>query len=625
MTIRLKKYVLLHVFLFATINFLFAQRQMEALDRGVVAIYKGNHHYFVSWRVLGTDAPDVAFNVYRKSGDEQPVKINAKPITGATCIIDSTAKETKVNTWFVKSIINKKEQTEKGEFTIAANAEEKPYLSIPLKNITGYVPNDLSVGDLDGDGQYDFILHQSGRGRDNSSAGLTDSPIFQAYKSDGTFLWEINLGKNIREGAHYTQFMVYDLDGDGIAEFACKTADGTTDGKGKVIGDAQADWRDTLNKRAPIYGKILSGPEFLTIFSGKTGEALATVDYIPSRGDIGVWGGVGGNGGNDRTGNRVDRFTACVAYLDGQRPSLVMGRGYYGRTVLAAFDFREGKLSSRWVFDSKDGKNPFSGMGNHNLSVADVDQDGKDEIVFGAMVVDDNGKGLYSTGLRHGDALHVSDLDPDHPGLEVFGVHEIEEGTTGPGVALYEAATGKILFKAADNEDIGRGVAANIDTTRVGAQMWWSGSPDLYTIKGEKIGLAPRSTNFLIYWDGDLSRELLNGNYIEKYGKGRIFTADGAVSNNGTKSTPALSADILGDWREELILRSADNKELRIYTTTIPTSIRQYTLMHDPHYRLSIAWQNVGYNQPPHTGFYMGKGMKPAPKPFIKIVNYRHP
>lgn len=606
-----------------SVSTLFAQRQMENLDRGVVAIHPAKNHFFISWRVLGTDPTDLAFNLYRKSGNEAAVKLNAKPITGATNFVDSLANDHQSNTWFVKSVLNGKEKEENGSFTLKGNASVKPYISLPLHQIAGYIPNDCSVGDLDGDGQYEIIVHMTGRGRDNSQAGLTDPPIFQAYKLDGTFLWQINLGKNIREGAHYTQFMVYDLDGDGIAEFACKTADGTVDGKGKVIGDPNADWRDTSNVRSKTYGRILKGPEYFTIFSGKTGEALATTAYVPPRGDISAWGGKGGNGGNDSYGNRVDRFTACVAYLDGVHPSVVMNRGYYGRIVMAAWDWRNNKLTSRWVFDTHDSSNPYSGQGNHNLSVADVDGDGKDEIIYGSMVVDDNGKGLYSTGLRHGDAIHVSDLDPTRPGLEVFGIHEIEDGTKGPGVAVYAAEDGKILFKGSIDQDVGRGVADNIDSTRYGAQMWWSGSRDLYTIKGEKIGMAPRSTNFLIYWDGDVTRELLNSNYIEKYGKGRIFTADGAVSNNGTKSTPALSADILGDWREELILQSADNKELRIYSTTIPTQIKQYTLMHDPQYRLSVAWQNVGYNQPPHTSFYMGYGMKPAPKPNIVLVKLK--
>ncbi len=599
-------------------SLLFSQRQMETLDRGIIAV-KEKGHFYIGWRVLGTDPDNLAFNLYRKSGNDQIVKLNEAPILGATNFIDEKANSHENNTWFVKTVQGGIESEAPGSFTIAAESPDKEYLSIPIKQKEGYIPNDVSTADLNGDGKYDLVVHLTGRGKDNSQKGLTDEPVFQAYSLDGTFLWEINLGKNIREGAHYTQFMVYDLDGDGIAEFVCKTADGTTDSQNTVVGDGSKDWRDN-NPDSYTYGKILSGPEYLSVFDGKTGKLINTVDYIPGRGDIGTWGGRGGNGKNDGSGNRVDRFTACIAYLDGVHPSVVMCRGYYGRTVLAAWDFKDKKLTSRWVFDSKDKENPFSGMGNHGLSVADVDNDGRDEIIYGSMCVDDDGKGLYTTGFRHGDALHVSDLDPEIPGLEVFGVHEIEEGTKGPGVTLFSAATGKVLFTDSLDQDVGRGDADNIDSTRVGAQCWWSGSPDLHDIKGAKIGIAPKSTNFLIYWDGDTSREILNSNYVDKYGKGRIFTASGALSNNGSKSTPALSADILGDWREELILRSEDNTELRIYSTTIPTEIRQYTLMHDPQYRLSIAWQNVGYNQPPHTGFYMGNGMKPAPKPNIALV-----
>jgi rhamnogalacturonan endolyase len=588
-----------------------SQRVMENLDRGVIALRQADGKVFVSWRLLGTEKQDLAFNLYRSINAGPFEKLNKEFLQKGTNFTDAFTDTTQPLCYIVKAIENGKETAGSKPFLLKPGT--KNYLSVPLQTPVGYTPNDASVGDLDGDGEYEIVLHQAGRGRDNPSNGFTDPPIFQAYKLDGRLLWTINLGKNIREGAHYTQFMVYDLDGDGKAEIAMKTGDGTIDGKGNVIGDSTKDWRDAN-------GKILKGPEYFTIFSGLTGEALATTAYIPDRYPTDGWGGPGGNGGNDNNGNRVDRFLACVAYLDGKLPSVIMCRGYYGRSVLAAWDFRGGKLTSRWVFDSKNGDNPFSGQGYHTVSVADVDGDGKDEIVYGSMVVDDNGKGLFSTGLRHGDALHVSDLDPSRPGLEVFGVHEIEEKTTGPGAAVYDAATGKILWTGNPNEDAGRGVAENIDPSNPGAEMWWSGSNGLYNMKGEKIGANPPSTNFLIWWDGDLTRELLDGNHIDKYGAGRIFTAQGCTSNNGTKSTPALSADILGDWREELIERTTDNKELRIYSTTIPTDHRMYTLMHDPQYRLSIAWQNVGYNQPPHASFYIGEDMKAAPVPNIILA-----
>lgn len=589
-----------------------AQRLMENLDRGLIAIHQSQGKVFVSWRLLGTEPQDISFNLYRVVGSHKADKLNKKPLTKGTNFTDENVDISQKNTYFVKTVVKGKESDMSKSFTLVANAPVQNYLSIPLQTPEGYTPNDASVGDLDGDGEYEIVLHQTGRGKDNSQDGITDPPIFEAYKMDGTLLWRINLGKNIREGAHYTQFMVYDLDGDGKAEFACKTADGSTDSKGKVIGDANANWQNSV-------GRILEGPEFFTVFDGKTGEALATANYLPSRGDLGGWSGGGGNAGNDRNGNRADRFLACVAYLDGQLPSVIMCRGYYGRTVLAAWDWRGGKLSSRWVFDSENGKNPYSGMGNHNLSVADVDNDGKDEIIFGSMIVDDNGKGLFSTGLGHGDALHVSDLDPDRPGLEVFGIHENKTHATMPGAALYDARTGEVLWRGSENQDVGRGVAADIDPAYKGAEMWWSGSGGLYSAKGEKIGENPSSTNFLIWWDGDLTRELLDGNHIDKYKVGRLFTAENCSSNNGTKSTPTLSADLFGDWREEVILKTNDRKELRIFSTTIPTEYRLPTLMHDPQYRLSIAWQNVGYNQPPHPSYYLGQDMKTPPKANIVV------
>lgn len=587
-----------------------AQRNMEFLNRGMVGLKTTDKSVFLSWRLLGTDDYETAFTLYRQQGDGPKQKLNRTPLIKGTNFLDQTV-DLKQEVIYTLALVQAGKEVEVDKITLTKDQQIQQYLNISLRTPAGYTPGDVSVGDLDGDGSYELIVHQTGIAHDNAHNGITSEPIFQAYQLDGTFLWEINLGKNIREGAHYTQFMVYDLDNDGRAELVCKTADGTRDGLGKIIGNPLADWRDTV-RTSINFGRILTGPEFLTVFDGLTGEAVSTVDYLPGREDLRSWG--------DTNGNRGDRYLAAVAYLDGENPSVIMTRGYYERTALAAWDFKDKKLVSRWVFDTKGRKHPYSGQGYHSLSVADVDQDGRDEIVFGSMVIDDQGKGLYSTGLGHGDALHVGDLDPDRPGLEIFGIHELKGGRKGIGVSLLDAKNGELLFKNAIDQDVPRGVAENIDPNQRGAYLWWLGSKDMYDTKGNMVGVAPGSTNFLIWWDEDLSRELLNSNYIEKYNTGIIFTAEGASSINGTKKTPNLSADILGDWREELILRTNDNQNLRIYTTIIPTDHRIYTLMHDPQYRLSIAWQNVAYNQPPHTGYYLGTGMQTPVKPILKIV-----
>jgi rhamnogalacturonan endolyase len=604
-----------------------AQQQMEFLNRGVYAINQGNGKAFVSWRLLGTEPNDLAFNLYRTT-DNKTVKLNKQPLAAATSFIDESLDTNKVNTYTVKAIEKGKEQKADKGFTLNPNA--KSYLSIALQTPTGYTPNDASVGDMDGDGEYEIVLHQTGRAKDNSQKGITDPPIFQCYKLDGTKLWQLNLGKNIREGAHYTQFMVYDFDGDGKAELAMKTADGSMDAKGNVIGDSTKDYRNTD-------GYILSGPEYLTMFDGLTGVALSTIDFTPPRhGKLvpstdelkAMWG--------DGYGNRMDRFLGCVAYLDGKTPNLIMTRGYYTRTVLSAYNFKNKKLEKIWTFDSDepgDANRKYRGQGNHNLSVADVDGDGKDEIIFGAMTIDDNGKGLYSTGLGHGDALHVTDIDPSRPGLEVF---DIQERFDDAGAHLTDAKTGEVLWKIAsvkagdDGEGPGRGLALDVDPRYPGFECWVAGAgiTGMFDNKGNKIAEKTPPCNMGIYWDGDVLSEVLNGTNIGKWNytnqtNDKLFDARDfdCVSNNGTKSNPALSADILGDWREELICRTKDNKELRIFSTTIPTDKRFYTLMHNPQYRLSIAWQNVAYNQPPHLSYYMGEGMQQLPKPNIVIVN----
>ncbi len=591
-------------------------RQMEALGRGVVGIHQGGGKVYVSWRLLGTDPDGIAFNLYRSSDGATPVKLNAEPITRSTDFIDAGANFTKPTAYHVRSVLNGVEGEPSAPFKLPADPPARQYLAIPLRTLPGHTPNDASAGDLDGDGEYEIVLKQEMRGRDNSQRGATGETKLEAYKLDGTFLWRIDVGRNIREGAHYTQFMVYDFDGDGRAEVLCKTADGTVDGKGTAIGDANANHCNDA-------GYILSGPEFLTVFEGATGKALATTDYQPPRGDVAAWG--------DSYGNRVDRFLACVAYLDGERPSAVFCRGYYTRAVLVAWNWREGKLARVWTFDSDagpPGNRDYRGQGNHNLAAGDVDGDGKDEIVYGAMCIDDDGKGLYTTGLGHGDALHLSDMDPERPGLEVFGIHERARHPNG--AALRDARTGAVIW-GKPSADVGRGVAMDIDPRHLGYEMWASGPglEGVWNVKGERISdRKPRSCNFGVWWDGDPLRELLDRTTISKWDaeKGSetvLLSAEGCSSNNGTKATPALCADILGDWREEVILRTADSKELRVYTTTIPAATRLYTLMHDPQYRLSVAWQNVAYNQPTQPGFYLGHGMKPPPRPRIATVKRR--
>jgi rhamnogalacturonan endolyase len=610
------KSILLFLVILFTSEFASAQRVLEKLSRGLVVVPHRSGGHFLSWRLLDTDSDFTGFNVYKKTGDATPIKLNEAVITGATNFLIPADKVHAGSKYSVRAVVGGKE----GASSKAARAWADGFLEIPIKGIENYRAGDASVGDLDGDGDFEIVIHQVGRAHDNSHRGLTDEPVLDAYTLEGKHLWRINLGRNIRDGEHYTQFMVYDLDGDGRAEIACKTADGSRDGLGKIIGDADKDWRE-LSETSASYGRVLKGPEFLTIFDGLSGAALTTVDYVPGRYPIDGWGGIGGNSGNDSYGNRCDRFLACVAYLDGKLPSLVMCRGVYRRTVLVAWDWRGGALTQRWVYDSgisyppfRD-VSPYSGMGGHSLSVADVDADGRDEIVYQAMVIDDDGKGLHSSGLRHGDAGHISDFDPQRPGLEMFTVQENEGGKyapTTPGAAMRDANSGEILWSHSPGVDVGAGLTADINPRHAGAEVW-GGPGGLRSVKGESIGKAPRVLDFAIWWDGDLLRELLSSQRITKWdwkAEWEEILFDLPSRNRRSNRYPCLSADILGDWREEVIVPAPDNKSLRIYTTPTHTPFRIVTLMHDPQYRLSVAWQNVVYNKPPHTSFFLGVGMK---------------
>ena len=610
--------------------------QKERLGRGLVAIRQDSSHVAVSWRLLRTDAEGTAFNLYR-NGE----RITRKPLAHETFFIDDVAMGNGATTYEVRPVVGEKEmESETAACVLPADAPIG-YLDIPLQKPAGgetpagghfdYTANDASVGDVDGDGEYEFILKwEPTNAHDNAHDGYTGNVLLDCLRLNGERLWRIDLGPNIRAGAHYTQFMVFDLDGDGRAEVVVRTSDGTVDGQGTVIGDPYADYRYAgddrpdvgdgrkdddgrradndrpFRRRTPArQGRILAGNEYLTVFDGLTGKALHTIPYVPPRGDSADWG--------DTNANRSDRFLACVAYLDGRHPSVVMCRGYYTRAVLAAFDWDGRELRQRWVFDSySEGNDAYNGQGNHNLRVGDIDNDGCDEIIYGSCAIDNDGRGLYSTGLQHGDALHLTAFFPGEQRLQVWQCHE----SGGNGSTFRDAATGETLFRYPAPMDIGRCMAADIDPESPGVEMWSGSTGGIRNIRGELVAGFVRglSTNMAVWWDGDLLRELLDGTRVTKYNWlekccDLIFNPEGVVSNNGTKSNPCLVADILGDWREELLFRTRDSQSLRLYVSTIPTDYRFITFMDDPVYRISVATQNVGYNQPTQPGFYFGPDM----------------
>ncbi len=623
-----------------------APRWMEALDRGAVAVPSKEGGNLVSWRLLATDAPGTRFDVYRDGK-----KISSSTTGAATNLLDRAG--TPQSTYAIRTQVKGRATLVDKPFGVWADG----YLSIPIQQPEGgvtptgeaytYTAHEASVGDLDGDGRYDIVLKwdpAAGAAKDNAFHGYTGVVYLDAYTQEGKRLWRINLGRNIRAGAHYTQFQVFDYDGDGRAELAVRTSDGTIDGTGAILGNPAADWRETGGEEvstdrtgatvkadgsmvALLQGRILKGPEFLTVFDGLSGKALASEPYWPGR-DPGTdaptpaqlkqtWG--------DGYGNRADRFLAGTAYLDGQRPSIIMARGYYGRTAVAAWDWRDGKLTRRWAFDSAaPGNQAFGGQGNHQLSVADIDQDGKDEIIYGAMAIDDDGKGLWTSGLRHGEAMAVGDLDPARPGLEKFGAHEEVARNGGIGSAMLDARTGTVLWSTPADKDTGRAVTADIDPRFPGSEAWASNSDVLYTAQGSPIpGVSrPKEMSFLVWWDGDELREMFDKNRITKWdwssGTSRnVLEASGALQTSGSKNVPVVSADLFGDWREEVVWHTPDEKFLRIYTTPHATERRLVTLMHDAQYRVAIAWQNTAYNQPPFPSFFIGQGMRTPQAPSI--------
>lgn len=576
-------------------------KRMEKLNRSVISAHAKNGN-LISWRLLATDNEQTIFKLW-KNGKEMLGEFTTDQ---ATNYFDNggTASD-----WYTIDVHVGDECTEFAQastnFTNTNSGQSGAYMDIKLQqpadltmpdgSVCSYSPNDCSVGDVDGDGEYElFVKWYPSNAQDNSKGGYTGNIYIDCYKLSGTRLWRVDLGHNVRAGAHYNQFLVYDFDGDGIAELICKTSDGTVDGTGNVIGDKNADYRASS-------GYILTGNEFLTLFDGATGKALDTIDYKPGRGNVSDWG--------DNYGNRVDRFTACVAYLDSQNPYACFGRGYYTRAAMTAYTVQNGKLKEYWAFDTGHNSSVKGyGDGNHHSMGADVDGDGKDEVVLGSAVIDDNGKLLYTSGLGHGDAIHIGDFDPTNPGVEIFMCHEEEK--SGFGISLRDGKTGKLLFKEDGAGDTGRCIADNLIAGNGGAEMIGSHNGNVYSCTGDHKQVLSWSEitkwgqNSVVYWTDTAERAVLDRTMADQYGKGRVFTGDGAGYNNASKSNACITADIMGDWREEMLF-PVGSDTIRVFTTTYTTEYNLYTLMHNPQYRIQTAAQNNGYNQPPHTDFYL--------------------
>lgn len=704
-----------------------SKKQMEHLDRGLVVV-RGQKagQYFASWRLLGTEPASASFTLLRDG------KTYSTPGTGATsCPVDGTP----TSRWQVVADYGKSADRSDEMHCDTSDVVlpwTMPYLKLSLSQPSAvsygnvkctYTPNDCSAGDVDGDGKYElFVKWSPSNEHDNSQGGITGNVYIDCYRVDlnahgrAELLWRVDLGPNIRAGAHYTQFLVYDFDGDGCAEMICKTAPGTRDGRGRFVSDAadvssilsvdnSRDWRNSN-------GRVTGGQEYLTVFDGRDGHAVSTVFFQPDRDGRSFadssWQGssAGGAAGtldwntdhsrkqltdNAQYGNRGERYLAAVAFLGGSdaNPSAVFTRGYYSYAFAWAVDYDGSRLYTRWLHSSIDGSHysvadssgrvksfeaaaPTSGggsgtlfaNGNHNLSVADVDGDGRDELLWGSAALDDNGRVLYATGFGHGDAMHVADLSSAHRGLEVFDVHEMRGRYAWD---VHSASTGEILLKGGPaGVDNGRGLAAYIDSMSNSFCFWSADDGAVRSAAdGRKVTDVRLPVNFRIFWDGDYADELLDGTEIRKWGSdglralgifgdvnaddfnalrpaderpadenmpvdgdkgddaGRMHRPGGRcppfmphhfrrsvsfaagmgspAANNWTKNNPCLQADLFGDWREELIFRdSTDPSVVYMYTTQIPTQHRVVTLMHDHLYRMGIAWQNVGYNQPPH-------------------------
>ena len=625
----MKKNILFIVVAFFTTMSMFAQRKIDKLDRGLVAM-KVSNGIFLSWRVLGEEYYDVSYNVYRDGELITPTPLSVSNYTDRSGGISN--KYTVEAVWTGSSqsdlIDRQREVLSLGTQCAPVTPWSSSYKEIKLTHegiASTLVPNDACCADMDGDGELEILmkfdnLSEMEQSYPNNGPTINgkvthEYSIFEVLKQDGTRLWWVNCGPNMGDFQNNEQNIVaYDWDGDGKAEAVMRAADGTVihmaNGETYTVGNSSVNVRGTTGGGVNWF--VTTDGEYLVYMNGETGEPYQCIPYPLKRLEAGenietAW--------NNRWdgGHRCSKHFFGAPYLDGRKPSIFLARGIYTRHKMIAYDVdpETHKLVVRWTwYNNTNG--PWKGQGYHNYAIADVDMDGRDEIIFGSMVIDDNGKGLSTTGLGHGDAEHVGDLNPYIHGLEIYACLE-----DNPGNNYRDATTSKIYHRYIAGSDDGRAMAGNFTNEFPGGLGCSAREGAISTITGEAVsglGTTGVNTNFRIYWDGDLCEETfnyLNGKNTEgcvaKYGSwSPIYTCEGSMTNNDTKGTPCYQGDILGDWREEIIMRTANNN-IRIYSTPTATKWRNYTLWHDHQYRNSMVWQMCGYNQPPHVSYFLGE------------------
>lgn len=551
------------------------QRIRERLDRGLVAVRASSGRVHLSWRLLETDAPATAFNVYRQVSGKAD-KVNARPLTGTTDFLDGSAPAGQDLLYQVCPVIGTEEADRSESVRVRDAREDAGVLAIPLQGKV--VAQKVAVADLDGDGRYDYVLKQPEGNIDPYEKYWSRSPDtykLEAYRADGRFLWRYDLGWSIERGIWYSPYVVFDLDGDGKAEVAVKTGEG--------------------DPRGPD-GRVQTGPEYLTILDGLTGRPLTRVDW-PSRD---IFQGPGAY-------NYASRNQLCVAYLDGKTPCLIVERGTYNAIIVAAYTFHNGQLREVWRWDNRRELRRYWGQGAHTLQAADIDHDGRDEVILGSAALDDNGTSLWSTGLGHPDAAYVGKIDPDRPGLQIY--YNIETRSKRNGMCLVDAATGRLLW-GHDQPTVhihAQGLCSDLDPDQPGSECYGGERDDkaarwLWSSRGRVLaredlgGLSPLA----VHWGAVPQRQLLRG--------GRLTPYRGKPLPGRIQGRVVAVADVLGDWREEVI--SCVPGELRVHSTTIPAADRRVTLMQDPLYRLNVVSASTGYYQVPMTGYHLATGKK---------------